>query len=129
MKKKNISYQQLLAEQIDELKQERAGLEIKLKSAVAGIADRFSPASILKSSVKQLATDKEFRTDAAVSGLSLGVNFLIEKLLGRSKSIKGFLSSILVEDISGPLIKVMVKKILTPLGDGRKNKSEETQNS
>ena len=128
MKKKNITYHQLLSERIAVLKDERAGLEIKIKGTIAGIAQSFSPTSILKSSVKQLSTDKEFRTEAVVSGLSLGANFLIEKVLGRSKSIKGFLSSVLVEDISTPLINLIVKKFFTTSGSKSKKKNNtETQ--
>ena len=127
MKKKNITYHQLLSERIAVLKDECAGLEIKLKGTIAEIAQSISPASILKSSVKQLSTDKEFRTEAVVSGLSLGANFLIEKILGRSKSIKGFLSSVLVEDISTPLINLIVKKFFTTPGSSSNKNNTETQ--
>ena len=125
--KKNITYQQLLSERIAVLKDERAGLEIKLNSTITGIAQSFSPASILKNSVKQLATDREFRAEAVLSGLSLGANFLIEKVLGRSKNIKGSISSVLVDDIAASMINVIVKKIFTPSGNRRKKDNTETQ--
>ena len=125
--KKNITYHQLLSERIAVLKDERARLEFKLNSTITGIAQNFSPASILKNGVKQLATDREFQAEAVVSGLSLGANSLIEKVLGRSKRIKGFLSSALVEDIAASLINVIVKKIFTPSGSRRKKDNTETQ--
>lgn len=96
---------------INELKRERSTQEERLKYAFQAFAHTHSPLSIIKGSVKGLTQDKELRTDMVKAGLNLGTDFIIERLLGRSRSVKGFLSSILVENLSTPLINKWVNKL------------------
>lgn len=93
---------------IDKLKQE-AELKIKFSE----FAETLNPVLILKKSVHEMVVDKEVKDDLLKVGLNLGTNFIIEKVLGR-KSVKGYLSSVIVEKISTSLInRGILSEIIT----------------
>ena len=98
---------------INELKVERSMQEDALKDSLKAFAVTLNPLSILKGSVQGFSKDKELRTDILKAGLNLGTDFIIEKVLGRSRSVKGFLSSILVEKLSAPFINKIVMKLFS----------------
>ena len=100
-----------LKRRISELKIERARQGEDLKNASQAFAHSLSPLSIIKGSVKGLWKDKELRSEMIKAGLNLGTDFIIERLLGRSRSVKGFLSSILVENLSTSLINKWVTNL------------------
>ena len=95
------------------LKSKKISQEIELKHSVKEFVYSISPLSIVKDSLHSLVQDKEVRFDMAKVGLNLGANFLIEKVVGRSKSFKGFLSSILIEKISSSFINSNASSIIS----------------
>ena len=112
-----------LALRIMEMKAEKSRQEDDLKYTFREFAGTFSPLSMLKDSMKGLAKDKELQTDLLKAGLNLGTDFIIERVLGRNHSIKGFLSSILVEKFSTPFINSTVSKWMTGMGIRRERKT------
>ena len=113
MKNSVINDHTALVLRISELKAEKIIQEGKLKNSFKEFTNNFSPLSLLKGSMQELADDKEAQSVLLKAGLNLGSNFIIEKVLGRSRSIKGFLSSILVEKLSTPFINNKVSKIIS----------------
>jgi len=89
-----------LTNRIQALKDEKILHEAKLKNVFEGFANSLNPVSMIKDSIHSLAGDKVVRLDLAKAGLNLGANFLIEQVIGRNRSIKGFLTSIVVEKFS-----------------------------
>ena len=98
---------------IVQLKSERSVQEAELKHKVAEFVVALNPLSILKNSLHDLAGDKEVQQGLVKTGLNLGTNFIIEKILGRNRSVKGFLSSILAEKISATVINNNISKIIS----------------
>lgn len=90
--------------QIMHLKSKKLSQEIELKHSVKEFVYSISPLSIVKDSLHSLVQDREVRFDMAKVGLNIGANFLIDKVVGRNRSIKGFLSSLLIEKISATFI-------------------------
>lgn len=95
------------------LKSKKLSQEIELKHSVKEFVYSISPLSIVKDSLHSLVQDKEVRMDLTKVGLNIGANFLIDKVVGRNRSIKGFLSSILIEKISTSFINSNASSIIS----------------
>lgn len=95
------------------LRSEKFSQEIELKHSVKEFVYSISPVSIVKDSIHTLVQDKEVRFDMAKVGLNIGANFLIDKVVGRGRSIKGFLGSIIIEKISSSLINGNTSSIIS----------------
>lgn len=104
MKNSEISGHADLLLRIEELKLEKFYWEETFKRSLNELVLSFSPVSMVKDSIHKLVTDKQVRTDLMTVGLNAGSDFIIDKVLGRNRSIKGFLSSLLVEKISSNYI-------------------------
>ena len=101
--KKILNHNDLLCH-IAKLKDDKICQEIELKIKLNEFVKGLNPVSMVKDSLHELAQNKEVRLDIAKVGLNVGANFLIDSVLGRSKSVKGFLSSMLMEKISSIVI-------------------------
>ena len=113
MKNTGISNHASLVLRIAELRADKLQQEDELKDSFEAFTKTLSPLSMLKGSMQGFVKDKELRSDILKAGLNLGTDFIIEKVLGRSRSVKGFLSSILVEKLSTPFINNTVTKIFS----------------
>ncbi len=102
--------------QIATLKKQKLAKEEELKVQFSELANQANPIKIAKEYLSSILEDKDLKLNISKVGINLGTNFLIEKVLGRNKSIKGYLSSMLVEKISTSIINTLINK--------RKNKKE-----
>jgi len=100
---------------IMQLKSQKISQEIEIKHSFKSLINSLSPISMIKNSLRDLSQDKEARFNIAKVGLNLGTNFIIEKVVGRNKSIKGFLSSIILEKFSGAFINKNASSIITSI--------------
>lgn len=98
---------------IMQLKSEKLSQEIELKVKVKEFFYTLSPVSIVKNSLRDLVSDKDVRFDMAKVGLNVGANFLIDKVVGRNRSIKGFLGSLLIEKVSSSFINNNASSIVS----------------
>ncbi|MGZ3901805.1 MAG: hypothetical protein ACXVDC_15870, partial [Bacteroidia bacterium] len=73
------------------------------------------PLTIIKKSLHEFASDKIVKEDIVTAGMKLGTNFIIEKVMGRNRSIKGFLGSVLVEQLAATLISKKVSPLVTEI--------------
>ncbi len=78
--------------------------ELLLKSQFHQILEDSHPLTIVKDSINSLLKDKTVQENFSTKAVSLGTNFVIEKILGRNRSIFGYFSSLLVEKYATPLI-------------------------
>ncbi len=97
------SYAQLKS-QISQLRTDKLNQEIELKILVNEIIDSLSIISIMKTTIQELVKDKEVQIDVIKLGLKTSANYLLEKVVGRNRTVKGFLASILIEKITNSLI-------------------------
>lgn len=113
MQNKEILNHSELSLCIMQLKSDILLQEDELKHTFKGFLFTLNPISIVKDSIHELARDKEVQFDLTKVGLNLGTNFLIEQVLGRNRSIKGFLSSVLVEKFSNTFINKNASGIIS----------------
>ncbi|HCY40349.1 MAG TPA: hypothetical protein DHV48_03200 [Prolixibacteraceae bacterium] len=95
------------------LKQEKIRQEDELNDALKELVYNLSPVSMVKQSLHQLAHDREVQFDLTKIGLNLGANFLIDRILGKNSSLKGFLSALLVEKVSASFINNNLSVIIS----------------
>ena len=93
-----------LVERIMHLRASKLRQEEDLKHIFTTVIGTMNPVSIVKNSIHELVENREIQLDLTKVGLDIVTNFVIDKVLGRNRSIKGFLSSVLVEKLSGSFI-------------------------
>ena len=108
----SILNQKQLTDRIKFLKGEKLNQELQLRQTATQFIDTLNPISIAKKSLYALATDTEVHFALAKVGLNIGANLIIEQILGKNRSIKGFLSTILVEIFSNSFINNNVAEIM-----------------
>lgn len=86
------------------LNSEKLKQEEELKSICGELVNSMHPVSIVKQSLHDLAEDKRVHFDLLKAGLNVGSTFLIDNIMGRNKSIRGFLSSMVIEKIASTFI-------------------------
>ncbi len=113
MKEYEISTYTDLCLRIQKLKAEKYTQEEELQRSFKALIYSLDPISIVKESLHNLAKDNIVQSDLAKVGLNIGTNFIIDQVLGRYRSIKGFISSVLVEKISIPWVNNNASKIIS----------------
>lgn len=93
------NHQELLA-RIHALKVEKIACEEELKVTIKQFVTSLNPLAMMKESLHELANDKDVRLDASKVGLNIITSFILDRLLGRQRSVKGFLSSLLIEKLA-----------------------------
>ncbi|MBL0309933.1 MAG: hypothetical protein IPP77_09725 [Bacteroidetes bacterium] len=117
---------------IAQLREKKVEQEEDLKLTFREFANTLNPVMIVKQSLHELATDTDVKVDVVKVGLNLGTSFLIDMVFGRNRSVKGFISSVILEKISTSLINNNVSKIISGvsslLDKNPKAKSNHTEN-
>ncbi|MBA3900654.1 MAG: hypothetical protein H0X62_10675 [Bacteroidetes bacterium] len=99
-----ISNHKELVLHILQQKAEKFSHEVELRNAFKVFLHNIDPVTIIKGSIKELAEDKEVQFDIAKVGLNMSTTFIIDQVLGKNRSIKGFIGSVLAEKLSTSLI-------------------------
>ena len=113
METTNITSYDDLVLHIMHLKVEKFKQEEALKNTFMNFISSLYPVSIIKATIHKLAEDKEVQLDITKVGLNMGTNLIIDQIFGKNRSIKGFLSSILIEKFSNSLINNNTSKIMS----------------
>lgn len=87
--------------------------EEELKSCFNGFVDSLNPVTLVKKSLHDLAENKEVQFDLTKVALNTASNLVIDQLFGKYRSIKGFLSSVMIEGVSNTFINGSSLKILS----------------
>lgn len=96
---------------IMQLNAEQYSQEEMIRTNLKEIFFSINPVSIIKNSLHELVVDKEVQTDFAKLSLNLVSDFIIGKISGRS--IKSNIMSVILEKVSGMLIKGNSEKIMS----------------
>ena len=115
MENKEISSHAELVLRIMDLKAEKFSQEEELRYTFKEFVSSLNPISMVKESLHQLAADRDVKFDLAKVGLNLGADFIIDKVLGRNRSIKGFLSAVLIEKFSTLFLNNNISKIVSEI--------------
>lgn len=113
-----------LGQRIEDLRNESIKAERDMESAFDRVVTGLDPVTLVKSSVQQLSRDHGLKIDVVKAGMNMGANFLIDKIMGRRKSFKGFLSSILLEKYSHLFIDKGVPGIIQAVANSLKTRTE-----
>lgn len=83
--------------QISKLRLEKKIQEEELKDAWKNFADSMNPVAIVKDSLHKLTHDPEIKTEMGSAAMHAGASLIIGKVLGKHRSIKGYIASVIVE--------------------------------
>ncbi len=126
----NSAHAQLIS-RIEQLKSNKISEEQRIRSTVKELTDNFSPASIIKTAIHDLATDSRVHYDLTRMTLFTGTNYVLDKLVGKNKPIKDIVNAIIAEKLSdsssknnGSFIIPIVAEFIVNLFHHRSNNSE-----
>lgn len=106
---------------IENLKVQKAIQEEGLKVILIELTEKINPISFVKDSLHELAVNREVQFDLAKVALNMGANLVIDQVLGKYRSIKGFFSSVLIEKFSTAFINSNASKIFSGFGKKKHN--------
>lgn len=115
---------------IEEVRESKEIQERELKESFKEFAHALSPVQVAKSTLHTLVKDKEVQFDLVKGGMTLGANFIIESIFNRNNTIKGFLSSAILERVSTTLISANAPQIIIGITDiitGKLRKAEDSE--
>ncbi len=117
------NYEQLLT-QIETLREEKDFQEDKLKNSFSEMLGLLNIMSLFKAATKQ-----EQPLELAKTGLNMILTLIIDLVLGKHRSIKGYLSAVMVEKITTVLINNNLTNIITGISSlfNRKTQYERSQ--
>jgi hypothetical protein len=97
------SYSDLIL-QITLIKTTKKQQEIELRKDFNEFTQSLNPVQIIQHGLSKLANDKTIKFNLKKIGMIAGADLLIDIIFGRNRSIKGFLSAVLVEKIASTYI-------------------------
>lgn len=95
------------------LREEKCRQEEEIKDTFNNFVSTLDPVYLVKKSLHNLAEDKDVQYNLSKVVLNFGTSFIIDKILGKNRSIKGFLSAVLVERFSTSVINNNLPKIIS----------------
>jgi hypothetical protein len=101
-----------LSYRIMKLNELRAEQEEVIKRDVKELYYSFHPTELIKKLWSDVKGDTETKNNLGKAGLNFGADLLIGKIFGRNKSIKGFLTSVLVEKLASYFLNKNSDKIM-----------------
>ena len=95
----NSAHAQLIS-RIEQLKSNKASEEQRIKSTVKELTSNFSPSSIIKTAIHDLAADSRVHYDLTRMTLYTGTNYVLDKLIGKNKPIRDIVNAVIAEKLS-----------------------------
>lgn len=118
---KITSYETLRA-RIDYLDTVKEAQEEALKADLKQVLESLQPANLLRSAVENIKHDRDLKNQTGELGLSLGLDFLVDKLFKKSSSTGAYIKATLVEqaaafilDRYGDKIEALVQRLTAKL--------------
>jgi hypothetical protein len=113
MTNSKITTYEEVTRRIAELNAVKEAQEVELKNNLTEVYQNFQLKNILKNAVKDLAADKEFRQDGITAATGMATDLVIGRLFNKNNSIRGYITSLLVEKLALPFIKNNKEKIFS----------------
>jgi hypothetical protein len=99
---------------LNALKEEQ---EEKLKYDFKKLYYSLQPATLIKNTLSNTVSDPDVQFNLAKTGVGIGLDLLIGKLLGKNKSIRGFISSFIFQKASHFLLEKHGDKIVNGISE------------
>lgn len=124
MEKVIITNHSELVLRIAELRMYKGIQEAELKSSFKGIASALNLISLFKQ-----ATNQDRPLELAKSGVNMVLDLIIDLILGKHRSIKGYLSAVMVEKFTTMLVDNNLINIISGINSlfNRKSQYEKSQ--
>jgi hypothetical protein len=103
--------------EIEHLQNVKNQQELQIVDSFYELAHAVNPVNIMKDAIHGLASVRPPTNDVVSVGTNIGTNYVIEKVLGKNRSIKGFLSAMLVETLTTELINRNAPQMLNQVLD------------
>ena len=116
-----------LKQRIMHLKWQRIDQKEKIIRNVKTLYHSFYPSVLIKNTLRKLLSGSEVRPDIAKAGINTLTDFLIGKIFGRGRSIKGYISSLLIGKIANYTVNNWSDSIYTGIGKIRNYMSDHFQ--
>lgn len=107
-----VTTYQDLTNMIETSKTSKGVQDDALIESMKNFANAMSPIQVAKSTLHDLIRDKDVQFDLLKGSMVLGSKFIIEKFVNRQDSIKGFLSSVIIENMSSSFIEKNAPQIV-----------------
>ncbi|MHB1278130.1 MAG: hypothetical protein ACYC1Q_07010 [Bacteroidia bacterium] len=118
----SLNNHEALLQEISNLRLKRELQEEELKDAWKTFADSMNPVAIVKDSLHKLTHDPEIKTELGSAAMHAGASLIIGKVLGKHRSIKGYIASVIVEKLYFSFVDSPVFRAIT-----KNRKTEEEQ--
>jgi len=102
-----------VTERIAQLNLIKDAQERELKNNLKEVYQNFQLKNIVKNMVKDLANDTEFRQDGMSAVTGMATDLVIGRLFNKNNSIRGYITTLLVEKLALPFIKNNKEKIFS----------------
>lgn len=103
--------------EIEYLQSLRTQQEQAISDSFFAVAHAVNPVTLMKDAIHGLASVRPTNGDIVSIGTNIGSNYVIEKVLGKNRSIKGFVSALIVEKLSTELINRNAPQMLNQVID------------
>ena len=113
---KKLTSEQRLKLKIDELKIEQEIQERELSASFDSIVSGLNPASIAKSSLQEIAEDRDVQESATGAALKFGTRLLAFKFIGRFGGVFGAVAAAVVGNISDQYVQKKTPKLMNAVG-------------
>jgi hypothetical protein len=125
MENNNIKNHSELILRIAELRIEKDIQEEKLQRSFKNIVSSLNLISLFK-----VATNENRPIELAKSGVNLALNLIIDLVMGKHRSIKGYLSAVMIEKFTTVLVNNNLLNIISGIGSllHKKNENEKSNN-
>jgi hypothetical protein len=115
-----------LETKILELRARKKAQERAIKESAKSLVTEFSPVTLAKNTIFELADDKEVQADVTKIGLNIGIGLLVNKLVSRQSGFKGVLMTLLVSKLSSYAIEHGTPYLLAGLNSYLEKKVDKT---
>jgi hypothetical protein len=106
------SYEEV-TQRIAQLNTIKDAQETELKNNLKAVHQNFQLKNILKNTLKDLAGDKEFRKDGISAATGFATDMVVGRLFNKNNSIRGYITTLLVEKLALPFVKNNKEKIFS----------------
>ena len=71
------------------------------------------PKNLIKKAVRDLAHDNEFKEDGVLAAKNVATDLIVGRLFNKNNSVKGYITTFLIEKLALPFLKKNKDKILS----------------
>jgi hypothetical protein len=127
MENRIIADSESLTLKILQLKAERSAQEVEFNQHIKELTQLFNPALTVREERFEQQDRKRDLINLTKTILNMGTDYIVEQSFGRQQRFRAFLSSIMIELVSTPLINKNITKLFSGITKKLFGKTEENE--